>query len=881
MMYPEEENVSFPTPDDEGAPAGSAENEEANLDDEIGDGDLTADDVAENSEDGPIEVAAPREKASPAARKLEPLVLAHVLREQYQPVKPRVIAKQLKLPSEQHQALKICIRRLVTAGKLSYGSGHIVRPPVSKSNQPKPIVSAPTKIIEVRENPRSEQEKKSRATDKPVERGLVTGKFRRAAKGFGFVRPLGTARSADRTFDIFIPLKNTLDAASGDVVTVRVMRDRGNRDEKGQPKISGEITKIVERSTHQFVGVYKEVEGVALVDVDGKVFAQPIPVGDPGAKGAAPGDKVVIEMVQFPTHYDDGEAVVTELLGKRGEPGVDTLSILREFALPEEFPDEVIIAAREEAENFDESIGDRLDLTETTIITIDPVDARDFDDAISLTRLENGHWKLGVHIADVSHFVQFRSPLDREARERGTSVYLPDRVIPMLPEIISNNLASLQPDKVRYTQTAFIEFTEAGVPVHSEFHRSAIKSCRRFTYEEVDEYLANSEPWRSKLTAKVFDLLGMMHELAMVLRRRRLEKGALELTLPEVKIDLDRRGEVVGAHKVVNTVSHQIIEEFMLAANEATARLLTEHELPFLRRIHEQPDLRKLQALNGFIKELGIECEDLQNRFETKRIIAEVSGKAEEHAVNYAVLRSMQKAIYSPVEEGHYALNSEHYCHFTSPIRRYPDLTIHRMIEAICRGKKPAADFDRQMLLGEHCSDREQRAEKAERELTKVKLLTYLAKKIGMKLQAVITGVEEFGLFAQGIDMPAEGLVRTDMLGDDYYRYEAASHSLVGYRAGNRYRLGDRIEVEVARVDIDKRELDFRVVKRLEQTVERAGSASLGGRRRPEAADKLRDKLRERRSSRGHGGSSSGPPKGRGKSAPGESFGKPKKRRGR
>ena len=869
-MNPEEDDVlSVHADGDEGQLEELESNNEDAAEDEASE-DSDAGDENASDESGQT----PREKASPAARKLEPLVLAHVLREQYQPVKPRVIAKQMKLPTDQHQALKIAIRRLVKQGKLSFGSGHLVRPPAPPaSKQPAAVTSTPGRKNEPREHSRSQPEK-SRAADKPAERGLVTGKFRRAAKGFGFVRPLGTARSAERAFDIFIPLKNTLDAASGDTVTVRVSRERGNRDEKGQPKISGEIIKVVERSTHQFVGLYKEVAGAAIVEVDGKLFSQPIPVGDPGAKGAAPGDKVVIEMVQFPTHYDPGEAVITEVLGKRGEPGVDTLSILREFGLPEEFPEEAIIAAREEAEKFDEAIEDRLDLTETTVITIDPVDARDFDDAISLTRLDNGHWRLGVHIADVSHFVQFRSPLDREARERGTSVYLPDRVIPMLPEIISNNLASLQPNKVRYTQTAFIEFTAEGVPVHSEFYRSAIKSCRRFTYEEVDEYLENAEPWRSKLDPKVFDLLAMMHELAMILRRRRLDKGAIELTLPEVKIDLDRRGEVVGAHRVINTVSHQIIEEFMLAANEATARLLTDREVPFLRRIHEQPDLRKLDALNGFIKELGIECEDLHSRFEVKRVIAEVAGRAEEQAVNYAVLRSMQKAVYSPVEEGHYALNSEHYCHFTSPIRRYPDLTIHRMIDAICRGKKPAADFERQMLLGEHCSDREQRAEKAERELTKVKLLTYLAKKIGLRMQAVITGVEEFGLFAQGIEMPAEGLIRTDALGDDYYRYDAASHSLVGYRAGNRYRLGDRIEVEVAFVDIDRRELDFRVVKRLEQTVERAGGASLGGRRRPKDADKLK----ERRPARGKGGKG-----GKSKGRDNESFGKPKKskRKGR
>lgn len=819
----------------------------ATTDDQVAPGDNTPDGVPEE-----LSLRQRHEKASPAARKLEPIVLAHVLRENYQPVKPRVIAKQLKLPTEQHQALKLAIRRLVKQGKLSYGSGHLVKPPA----KPAPSVGAtPTKgAIEGRERPLmpevTEKKNKEKKKDKdcpakPPDRGLVIGKFRRAAKGYGFVRPLGTARSAEKTLDIFIPLKSTLDAASGDTVTVRISRRRGGkRDERGEPKISGEIVKIVERSTHQFVGVYREDGGTARVEVDGKVFARPIPVGDPGAKGAVPGDKVVIEMVQFPTHYDDGEAVITEVLGKRGEPGVDTLSILREFGLPEQFPDEVIAAAREQAEKFDEEIGDnRLDLTDATIITIDPADARDFDDAISLSRLENGHWRLGVHIADVSHFVPPRSPLDREARERGTSVYLPDRVIPMLPEIISNNLASLQPNKVRYTQTVFIEFNDAGTPIHSEFHRSAIKSCRRFTYEEVDDYLANPESWRPKLDSKVFDLLGLMHELAMILRKRRLDRGAIELTLPEVKIDLDRRGEVIGAHKVLNTISHQIIEEFMLAANEATARLLYERDVPFLRRIHEPPDLKKLEALNGFIRELGIEVDDLQNRFETKRIIAEVAGRAEEHAVNYAVLRSMQKAIYSPVEEGHYALNSDHYCHFTSPIRRYPDLTIHRMIDAICRGKKPVADFDQQLLLGEHCSDREQRAEKAERELTKIKLLSYLSKKLGLRMRAVITGVEEYGLFAMGLELPAEGLVPTHSLGDDYYRYDSASHSLVGYRAGNRYRLGDWIEVEVAHVDVDRRELDFRIVRRLDHMVERAGGKSLGGRRR----SKHKELLQERR----------------------------------
>jgi ribonuclease R len=292
-----------------------------------------------------------------------------------------------------------------------------------------------------------------------------------------------------------------------------------------------------------------------------------------------------------------------------------------------------------------------------------------------------------------------------------------------------------------------------------------------------------------------------------------------------VKIDLDKRGEVVGAHLVINTVSHQIIEEFMLAANEAVARMLGEAGLNFLRRIHEPPDPRKLHALTTFVRELGIECDSLESRFEIKRVVAQVSEQPEEHAVNYSILRSMQKAIYGPEEIGHYALNKEHYCHFTSPIRRYPDLTIHRMIETLARGKRPADDYDRMVLLGEHCSEREQRAEQAERELKKVKLLSYLAKQIGSQMDAVITGVEEFGLFAQGVELPAEGLIHVDALGDDFYRFDRETHSLAGHRSGNRFRLGDLIRVEVAHVDVDKRELDFRIVKRL-------GSAH---RSRPEA----------------------------------------------
>jgi ribonuclease R len=719
---------------------------------------------------------------------LERLVLAHVQQSNYRAAKPGAIARQLKLPEEQHRDLKKTIKRLVKKGQLKYASNHLVLPMAAGDSKPS-----------------------QKST--PTAEG-VTGIFRRASGGFGFVRPAGTARSSGKTQDVFIPQRKTMDAANGDTVLVRMSNER---QRGGEMRTSGEIVEVLERDTHRFVGTYFERAAVGYVQVDGTVFAQPICVGDPGAKSARHADKVVIELVRFPSHMHEGEGVIVEVLGARGEPGVDTLGIIREYNLPEEFSEEVLDVARQQADRFDESLAGRLDLTGTTVITIDPVDARDFDDAISLERLDNGHWRLGVHIADVSYFVPEKTLLDDEARDRATSVYLPDRVIPMLPEIISNNLASLQPERVRYTKSAFIEMTEDGARVATDVHNAAIRSDRRFTYEEVDEYLSDPKPWREKLTPEVFDLLGRMHELAMILRRRRLDHGAIELTLPEVKIDLDKNGRVAGAHLVENTVSHQIIEEFMLAANEAVAQMLTDAELYFLRRIHESPSPKKLKSLTEFVRELGIECESLESRFEIKRVIEVVADRPERHAVNYAVLRSMQKAIYSPVEEGHYALASDQYCHFTSPIRRYPDLVIHRMLDSLLSDQRPPNDFEHLSLLGQHCSEREQRAEGAERELIKVKLLDYLSKRIGEQMDAVITGVEDFGLFAQGVKLPAEGMIHVSSLQDDYYDYDSRSHSLTGKRAGNSYRLGDVIRVEIFHVDIDRRVLDLRLVSRLKE----------------------------------------------------------------
>jgi ribonuclease R len=405
----------------------------------------------------------------------------------------------------------------------------------------------------------------------------------------------------------------------------------------------------------------------------------------------------------------------------------------------------------------------------------------------------------------------------------------------MLPEIISNNLASLQPDRVRYAVTAILEMSSEGMPVHCEVFKSAIKSRRRFTYEEVDQYLlakglVTADPARaassptaadvvSTLTPEVDRLLADMFELAMKLRKRRFDRGALELSMPEVEIDLDKDGRVKGAHVEQNTESHQVIEEFMLAANIAVATKLADSGLLFLRRIHGSPDPRKSRALTEFVRSLGMQVENLQDRFELQQLLDSVKGDPRQHAVNFSTLRSMQKAIYSPEDEGHYALAADCYCHFTSPIRRYPDLTIHRLIDSLNNhqtgtGPKPVNEMGQLLLEGDHCSDREQRAAGAERELKKMKLLNYLSDKVGMEMDGVITGVEKFGVFIMGRDLPAEGFIHITALGDDYFQFDRASHSIAGHRPGNTFRLGDAVRVAVANVDVDARELDFRYLGR-------------------------------------------------------------------
>jgi ribonuclease R len=704
---------------------------------------------------------------------LQAQILAAVQRPSYEPLKPKALARKLSVPGSQYDAFRDALRELVKQKRLVIGKNHTVRP------------AAP--------------------------HGTATGVYRGTSAGFGFVRP----HAADGTVgpEIYIPEGKALDAATGDTVLVRLLR-KPSRPGYGP---TGEVMNVIERATRQFVGTYFEREGQAFVRVDGTVFSHSIYVGDPGAKGVHAEDKVVIEMLRFPSPEDRGEAVITEVLGPRGQPGVDTLSIIRAFGLPDKFPEDVLAEAREQAAAFDESdFHAREDFTAETIVTIDPVDARDFDDAVSLTvDPKSKHWQLGVHIADVAHFVPPGGALDREARKRGTSVYLPQRVLPMFPEIISNSLASLQQGKVRYVKSVLMDFTPAGQFTRAHFADGVIRNRKRFTYEQVMALLEahdrGAPPADSGVSAEVHALVLRMRELGLLLRKRRLKRGALELNMPQAELEFDAQGRVSGAHFAKNDVSHQIIEEFMLAANEAVAAHLDSLGVAFLRRVHPAPEPNKLKAFADFARILGYKIRHASDRFALQRILEQSADKPDAYAVHYGLLRSLKQARYSPEEEGHYALASDDYCHFTSPIRRYPDLTVHRLLGRWLLTGRVGSDGAELAALGEHCSKTERRAETAERELIKVKLLDYLSHRIGTDLEAVITGVADYGFYAQARALPIEGLVHVSTLTDDYYYFEEESHSLNGRRTRRRYRLGDKVHVRVVRVDLQRRQLDFRV----------------------------------------------------------------------
>ena len=787
---------------------------------------------------------------TPEQLQLGTAILEHVYRAGYQPVKPRVIAKKLGLAPDQKDDFKRAVKVLIREGKLIYGAKHLIRPVAEAGESTGAEVEVESLPSEPQAGKPSKKVKTTKKAATPIAGRDHIGIFRRNPRGFGFVRPKGSEGKDREEVDVYIPANRSGNASSGDLVRFELIRSsehyhgRRQRHDPETPRLKGTIVEVIERRTTQFVGTFREGRTSGRVVVDGSLFSEPITIRPEDARDATSGDKVVIEVTHFPTPFSDGLGAVTQVLGRSDDPEVDFQTILHEFNLPDAFDADALQEARRVAEAFDENdLSDRTDLTGTTIVTIDPIDARDFDDAISLEQLDGNDWRLGVHIADVAHFVREKSALDMAARDRATSVYLPDRVIPMLPEEISNHVASLQPEKNRYTKTVFVRFSANGTFLGAEFTRSVIRSDRRLTYEEVDEFLENPEPLEKKWGRAVCELLARMHELAVLLRARRFARGSLELSMPDVRINLGEDGEVVGAETIESTESRRIIEEFMLAANEAVAQELTDREIRFMRRTHGKPSPRKMEQLSQFVRELGFDIDSLEDRFALQRLLIATADVPESRAVHYAVLRSMQRAVYSgkAMPEGHYALATENYCHFTSPIRRYPDLTVHRVLDRLFDGKTPSVEQETLNLLAEHCSDREQRAEAAERAAIELKLIRYLETRPGEQFDAIITGVERFGLFVQGLDLPVEGLVPVDSLPYDHYYHDRSAHTLAGHRSSNQFRLGDLMRIELARVDAQRREIQFRPLPE-----EGAFHAPRSKKRKPQG-QKLRRKHKHRR----------------------------------
>jgi ribonuclease R len=646
----------------------------------------------------------------------------------------------------------------------------------------------------------------------PAEADLVTGRLQIHPAGFGFL-----SREGGEGADIFISAENTGTAMNGDRVVARITREAGyNRRRTGVARPEGRVIRILERADDTIVGTLQQTRNFFYVVPDDprmvhNIYVQPRALPN-ASRAVAAGDKVVVRLESWESRHVNPEGELIELLGKATDPGVDMLSIIRKYHLPLHFPTPVIEEAEQVPETVDpQKYPEREDLRDRFIVTIDPDDARDFDDAIHVERLSGGDWELGVHIADVSAYVTPGSRLDREAARRGNSVYLADRVLPMLPERLSNGVCSLNPGVVRLTHSVFVRFSRNGATRHARFARTLIQSARRLTYKEAYAILQQSP--QDELGRR----LHLAWELAALLRRRRFAHGSLDLDFPEVKVVIDRKtGRPLQLERIENDESHQLIEEFMLAANEAVAADLKNRLIPTIYRVHENPDPDKLAEYREFVLSYGLEVGDLTQRRELQRLIEAIRGKPEEQALKVGLLKSLKRARYATVPLGHYGLAKTNYAHFTSPIRRYADLVVHRTLveRDTAHGKRRSVGELNQ--VAEHISITERTAADAEIESVKMKKLEFLQRQLNERnpqlFDAVIMEVRNYGLLVELPEVLLTGLVHVSSLQDDFYAFDQARRRLIGRQSRRQFATGDVVKVMVARVDLFKRQADFAIV---------------------------------------------------------------------
>src|SRR3954471_2426399 len=643
----------------------------------------------------------------------------------------------------------------------------------------------------------------------PEKMNLIRGKLTGHAKGFAFVIPEEPGMD-----DIFIPPNEINNALHGDTVLARV-----SSESSGQRK-EGTVIRILERGMTKIVGTYTESKSFGFVIPDEKKFAGDIFIPKAASNGAVEGHKVVVELTTYPEGRRSAEGEVIEILGHKNDPGVDILSVIHKHGLPQEFPGEVLQQANEAPETIDESeIENRRDLRNEMIVTIDGADAKDLDDAVTVTKLANGNYKLGVHIADVSHYVTEESPIDKEAAERGTSVYLVDRVIPMIPHRLSNGICSLNPKVDRLTLSCEMEIDSDGEVVNHEIFQSVIKTTERMTYSEVNRILTEQDEELFERYEPLIPMFQLMEELAEALRGKRMHRGAIDFDFKESKVLVDEEGKPTDVVLRERSVGEKLIEEFMLAANETIAEHFHWMDVPFIYRIHEDPKEEKLRRFFEFITNFGYIVKGTANSVHPRalqEIIEEVRGKPEEMVISTVMLRSMQQAKYDPDNLGHFGLSAEYYTHFTSPIRRYPDLIVHRLIRTyLIEGKlneTTKAKWDARLPeIADHSSKMERRSVDAERETDELKKAEYMEDKIGEEYDGIISSVTNFGLFVE-LPNTIEGLVHVSYMTDDYYRYDERHLAMIGERTGNVYRIGDEITIRVINVNKDERSIDFEIV---------------------------------------------------------------------
>jgi len=676
----------------------------------------------------------------------------------------------------------------------------------------------------------------------PERMNLLRGKFIGHAKGFGFVTP-----EEEGMDDIFIPPHEINGALNGDIVLIRVLKETsGDRRE-------GTVTKVIERSQTTFVGTYQANRGFGFVVTDDKKLNMDIFVTKEDSLGAVDGHKVVVEVTNWPDEIKSATGTITKILGHKNDPGVDILSIIYKHGIPPEFPQAVVDAAGEVPDEITEAdLVGRRDLRDQTIVTIDGADAKDLDDAVTVTKNEDGTYKLGVHIADVSYYVTEGSIIDEEAYDRATSVYLTDRVIPMIPHRLSNGICSLNPQVDRLTLSCEMVIDQNGRVIEHEIFQSVIKTTERMTYTDVYKILEDPNDELLKRYENLVPMFKDMADLAQILRNKRMERGAIDFDFKESKVLVDEDGWPQDIVLRERTVSERLIEEFMLVANETVAEHFHWMQVPFIYRIHEDPKPEKLQRFFEFVTNFGLVVKGSGNSVHPKalqEIIQAIEGMPEEPVISTMLLRSMQQAKYYPESIGHFGLSTDYYTHFTSPIRRYPDLIVHRLIRTyLIEGdvsKETTFKWAQRMdEIADHTSERERRAVDAERDTDALKKAQYMSDKIGEEFEGMVSSVTNFGMFVE-LPNTIEGLVHISNMTDDYYRFDDRQMIMVGEHTGRIFRIGDEVKVRVANVTIEESSVDFEVVDMVK---------SYGGRTRKSAPKVIHAGSGRRSEGEGRGG---------------------------